>query len=166
MLDIPLSGSLLRVVVSAYFSIHRSGGNVATNLMMPSNANTCESISSRFLYRLAICLLLTLLQHPPKMRPTMLTGRTIAAIARGKIFVLATRLVCLMGGPNDKPPGIEGTMMFLVSGGRFLSMCQQIPHLMLRRVRVGVIYHTFFLCIMMMFVQSHNYSVRSVYQYL
>jgi hypothetical protein len=86
MLNIPLSGSLLRVVVSAYFFIHRSGGNVATNLMIPSNANTCESISSRFLYRIVICLLLTLLQHPPKMRPTMLTGRTIAAIARGQGF--------------------------------------------------------------------------------
>jgi hypothetical protein len=81
-----------RVAVSIYSSFQWSGGSVATNLMIPSSANTCESINSSSLL-LVVRLLLTLLQHPPKMRPTMLTGRTIAAIARGEVSVLATRFV-------------------------------------------------------------------------
>jgi hypothetical protein len=93
-LDIPLSGSLLSCCCQYLFFIPWSGGSVATNLMIPSSANTCESINSSSLL-LVVRLLLTLLQHPPKMRPTMLTGRTIAAIARGKVPVLATRLICL-----------------------------------------------------------------------
>jgi len=93
MLDIPLSGSLLHLILSVFIlPFQWSGGNVATNLMIPSKANTCESVSFNS-QSLVVRLLLTLLQHPPKMRPTMLTGRTIAAIAPGKVSVLATRLV-------------------------------------------------------------------------
>jgi hypothetical protein len=90
--DIPLSGSLLRVVVSVYSSFQWSGGIFDTNLMIPSSANTCKPVSL-YSQSLVVRLLLTLLQHPPKMRPTMLTGRTIAAIARGRISVLTTRPV-------------------------------------------------------------------------